>query len=57
MKTETTDEKMVLVSESVLLSLVADKIRGKVLFPEQVRRAKEYLKNIDADAFAKLIKR
>jgi len=38
--------KMVKVPESGLLSLVASKLKGRVLFPEQVEDAKILVKNI-----------
>jgi hypothetical protein len=34
-------------SEKNLLSKVADKLKNKVLFPERIEAAKEYLKNIN----------
>ena len=37
-------EKKVLVSEKGLLNLLATKLKDKVLFPEAIKRAKEYLK-------------
>lgn len=51
MKTkEEKEEKLVQVPESVLLSLVVDKLKNKVLFPEKVKSAKEYLKQIKVSA-------
>lgn len=46
MKTKVKKERMVEVSESVLLSLVADKLKDRVLFPEKAEMAKEYLSKI-----------
>ncbi|MGN6437348.1 MAG: hypothetical protein ACTHMM_12485 [Agriterribacter sp.] len=39
------DEKLVKVSEAALLSLVADRLKGRNLFPEKVEEAKKYLQN------------
>ena len=39
-------EKMVKVPESGLLSLVASKLKGRVLFPKKVEDAKNLVKNI-----------
>lgn len=39
-------EKMVTISEKVLLSLVAAKLKGRVLFPQQVENIKRILKNV-----------
>ncbi|MBC7552711.1 MAG: hypothetical protein H7257_01900 [Taibaiella sp.] len=48
MKTkENNTEKLVKVPQAGLLSLVADKIKDKVLFPEKVERIKLYLKNVE----------
>ena len=44
-------EKLVKVSESGLLSLVADKIKGRVLFPEKVEDARQYLKQVKNNPF------
>lgn len=46
MKTKETKERLVRVSESTLLSLVADKLKDKVLFPEKVESAKKYLSHV-----------
>jgi hypothetical protein len=52
MKTkETHTEKLVKVSESGLLSLVADKIKGRVLFPEKIEDAKQYVKHVKNNPF------
>ena len=37
-------EKSLKISESTLLSLVASKLENRVLFPEMLKKAKEYLK-------------
>ncbi|GEP90317.1 hypothetical protein CTE07_19620 [Chitinophaga terrae (ex Kim and Jung 2007)] len=48
MKTkEKNTEKLVKVPQAGVLSLVADKIKNKVLFPEKVERIKQYLKNAE----------
>jgi hypothetical protein len=39
------DQKMVQVPEAALLSLVADKLKDRVLFPEKIEAAKEYLRH------------
>jgi len=39
-------EKMVRVPESGLLSLVASKLKGRILFPDKVEDAKILVKNI-----------
>lgn len=41
---------MVSVPESALLSLVADKLKNKVLFPEKMESAKNFLKNVKHSA-------
>ena len=43
---EKVSEKMVKVPESGLLSLVASKLKGRILFPEKVEEAKELVKHI-----------
>lgn len=43
-------ENLVTVPESALLSLVAYRLKGKVLFPEQVKRAKDLIKSIKTSA-------
>ena len=40
-----TDETMVKVPEAALLSLVADKLKDRVLFPEKIDEIKKYLKH------------
>lgn len=50
MKTKVEKEKLVKVPESSLLSLVADKLKDKVLFPEKVESAKEYLSKVRVSA-------
>ena len=42
---------LVKVSDAELLSLVASKLKGKVLFPERVENAKKYLKNVKFPIF------
>ncbi|MEN9684669.1 MAG: hypothetical protein RLZZ28_455 [Bacteroidota bacterium] len=45
MKTnETKSADLVKVKKSTLLSLVADKLKGRTLFPEKVEAARKYLK-------------
>ncbi|WP_157986663.1 hypothetical protein [Chitinophaga alhagiae] len=39
-------EKPVKVSDQELLSLVAEKLKGRVLFPESHARAKAFLRNM-----------
>lgn len=39
-------ETMVKVPESALLSLVAEKLKGKVLFPNKIESAKKYLRKV-----------
>lgn len=48
MKTIESNETLVKVPVSALLSLVADKLKDKVLFPEKVESAKKYLRNVKA---------
>lgn len=49
MKTEQTKpEKVVKVSESELLALVAARLDGVVLFPEKIEEAKKFISNISA---------
>ncbi|GGH75300.1 hypothetical protein HNQ91_004626 [Filimonas zeae] len=43
---ETKTDGLVKVSEVGLLSLVALKLKDRVLFPEKVERAREYLKKV-----------
>lgn len=43
---ETTSKRMVKVPETSLLSLVASKLKGKVLFPRKVEDAKAFLKKV-----------
>lgn len=40
------DGKMVSVSQKALLSLVASVLRDKVLFPEKIEDAKQYLQRL-----------
>lgn len=40
------DEKYVKVSESALLSLVSSKLKERILFPEKVETAKNFLDNL-----------
>ncbi len=42
----TRSQELVKVSESELLSLVASKLKGRVLFPQKVADAKKYLKKV-----------
>jgi hypothetical protein len=42
----TKSKKLVKVSESGLLSLVASKLKDRVLFPKKVEDAKKYLKKV-----------
>jgi stalled ribosome alternative rescue factor ArfA len=47
MKTKVTkSKKLVKVSDTALLSLVASKLKDRVLFPQQVEYAKKYLQNV-----------
>jgi hypothetical protein len=39
-------EKMVTISEKALLSLVAAKLKGRVLFPQKVENARRYMKDV-----------
>lgn len=41
-------EKIVKVTEAALLSLVAAKLKGKVLFPQKIEDVKNYLRNVKA---------
>lgn len=50
MKTEAINTKLVKVSESNLLSLVAKSLKDKVLFPEKVEKAKAYLSHVKKSA-------
>lgn len=43
-------ENLVKVSESGLLSLVATKLKGRILFPEKVESAKNYIKHVVSSA-------
>jgi hypothetical protein len=48
MKTkENMTEKLVKVPQKGLLSLVADKLKDRVLFPQKIEDAKAYLKNVE----------
>lgn len=52
MKTkEKNTKKLVKVSQSDLLALVAHKLKGRTLFPEMVERAKKYLNQISNNPF------
>jgi hypothetical protein len=52
MKTEEKNtENTVKVPESGLLSLVASKLKDRVLFPEKVKKAKQYVKQVKTNAF------
>lgn len=46
MKIKETPTEMVTVSESGLLSLVADKLNDRVLFPEKVEEAKQFINSV-----------
>lgn len=46
MEIKETATEMVTVTESGLLSLVADKLKDRVLFPEKVEEAKQFISNI-----------
>ena len=46
METKAKKERLIKVSESTILSLVAEKLKGTILFPEKVKSAKQYLSNI-----------
>ena len=50
MKTEAINKKLVEVSESDLLSLVAKTLKDRVLFPEKVEKAKNYLSKVKKSA-------
>jgi len=39
-------DKLVRVSESALISLVADRLRYKVLFPEKVESSRKFLRSV-----------
>lgn len=39
-------DKLVKVSESALIALVADRLRYKVLFPEKVESSRKFLKAV-----------
>lgn len=43
---ETKSKELVKVPESGLLSLVASKLKDRVLFPKKIEDAKKYLKNV-----------
>lgn len=48
MKTkETNAQKLVKEPQKALLSFVAAKLKNRVLFPEKLEEAKQYLKNIE----------
>jgi hypothetical protein len=42
-----TGKDQVKVSKSGLLSLVASKLKGRVLFPEKIEKMKEYLRQAE----------
>ena len=44
---ENTTERLVKVPQNGLLSLVASKLKGRVLFPDKLEKAKEYMKKIE----------
>jgi hypothetical protein len=44
---ENKSEKLVRVPQKALLSLVAHKLKDRVLFPEKVEKAKQYLMHIE----------
>ncbi len=47
MKTkETKSKELVKIPESGLLSLVASKLKDRVLFPKKIEEAKEFLQNV-----------
>lgn len=46
MEIKETGTEMVTVTKSGLLSLVADKLKDRVLFPEKVEEAKQFISNI-----------
>jgi hypothetical protein len=43
MKSQENNKNLVKVPKSALLSLVAARLRGRVLFPERIEEAKKYL--------------
>lgn len=45
-KENKTPERMIEVPEKVLLSLVAHKLKGQILFPEKLAHAKDVVKRI-----------
>lgn len=45
-KEENKTDKLVKVPEKGLLSLVSSKLKDRVLFPQKLEDAKEYLKNV-----------
>jgi hypothetical protein len=44
-------DKLVKISESALLSLVADRLKDRVLFPEKVEEARKYIRSIKVSPF------
>ena len=42
---KTHKDKVVMVNESVLLGLVADNLKDRVLFPEKIEETKKFLKS------------
>ena len=45
---ENNTEKLVKVPQKGLLSLVAGKLKNRVLFPEKLESAKQYMKKVNA---------
>jgi hypothetical protein len=43
--------KLIKISETTLLSLVADRLKDRVLFPEKVEEARKYIKSIKVSPF------
>ncbi|HWW41728.1 hypothetical protein [Pedobacter sp.] len=50
MEIKETEPEMVTVTESGLLSLVADKLKDRVLFPEKVEEAKQFINSVISSA-------
>ncbi len=44
---ENSTERLVTVPQKGLLSLVANKLKDRVLFPDKLEKAKEYMKKIE----------
>lgn len=51
MEIKETGTEMVTITESGLLSLVADKLKDRVLFPEKVEDAKQFINSIIFSVF------